>query len=965
MELVSVGFALDFLGRQLKDLSFEDSLRLFQSAYEMLRVSNRSSQPAQSQVRTLTSALRVMIGYEVDHILPGEGDAGVLREDIKRFVELALGSFPATLALTVNEMLLTALERVRASHENDKAFHERFVRDNIEAVLAIEIPTRLEKVRDTWLDVGQHVAPTAVRMAQRKFQRPEKLSELLGTETWNRIEHAQSQGEPHELGEVLSQVEESLETNLRLRLNARTEYRQPTSEFRYQGAVDPLFKQAHELLTQRNPRALDKFLELHRHRSNHTIAKEWYAYALTQFGRPTDIHDIIDLLEDSIESQYFRPDTGWTARWNLACALRKLPNRANESLDKLLPVLDNDFYISDAFELCLLWALEQHREKELDTLLLKSPHHEAHLLRALYDTRQYAESDDPPHFQYHYRRIARILRDRDRTFFDPNERLDEIELDELTEAFIEKSLVAAGVEWFRQRLANDRERGISHNWECAAKLHVEAGDLKAAWRCRERQWYCVQNNRNLHPSRKTAALRFVLTWAERNGFKDDGLRLLRRDWQKAGMIHADVQLWEQRLGGRSASPSIATGERPGVATREKPVAPPPAPLAPPKAESPEIKSPEEADSVIEAVAGSFRSIGSADALANREADARRLLSATEVKHPNIPPEAASAMREMVRLSSVFHGGVDEENSRMLATQMREQIEQLRKHRAGIPFELIGLLESCERVAQNTAVKVRAVPQPTITPPADLKVALDVPASGETYLTHICARLTNPGSEDMHNLVVVFTSTSSHVHIVTQDVPISHLAAQGSYIAECAIQVTDGIEEAVDIRVFVTYDVGGVKRRLQSGGRIPVQPIGDQIPITVRFITDKPVPPDRKDLFHGRDRELKDLADAFAGGEMRKLYFVNGIRRVGKSTMIENLGARCGPDVLPLLLNVERALGGTRMAPRDLVRQLIRHCIEQIDAAPGLPSVSLSLPTAAEFELDPPWTVFDDFLRKVR
>lgn len=50
---------------------------------------------------------------------------------------------------------------------------------------------------------------------------------------------------------------------------------------------------------------------------------------------------------------------------------------------------------------------------------------------------------------------------------------------------------------------------------------------------------------------------------------------------------------------------------------------------------------------------------------------------------------------------------------------------------------------------------------------------------------------------------------------------------------------------------------------------------------------------------------------------------------------------------------------------QFVRQLIRRCIEEIETMQGLPSISLSLPAAADFELDPPWTVFDDFLRKVR
>jgi len=964
-ELSAIGFALDSLGRQSKNMSFEASIRLFESAHEIFRAGNRLSRPAQPQEQTLINALRVVISYGVDRIQTGDGDVGVLREDIERFVVSAWGSFPSTLALTLNEMLLTELERVRASHENEKTLHDRLVSDNIEAVLAMEIPTRLEKVLDTWIDVGQHVAPAAVRIGQRNFRRPEKLSDLLSLESWSQIEHALERGDSAELGEALAHVEEGLERNLRLRLTARPDYREPTSELRYQGAPDRFFKEAHDLLIQHNPQALEKFREIHRHRSSHTIAKEWYAYALVQLGRPTDIHDIIELLEDAIHSEYFRPDIGWTARWNLACALRKLPNRANESIDVLLPVLDNDFHVSDAFELCLLWALEQRREKELTTLLLKSPHHEAHLLSALNDIRRYSQTEDHPHYQYHFRRINRILRDKDRTFFNPDEELKEGDLDNLTKSFIDDSLVAAGVEWFRQRLANNRERGFFKNWDCAAKLNEENDDKIAAWRCREQQWYCTQKKNKLDPKKKIATLRFILTWAERNGFKENGLRLLRQSWKKTNMSDGDVILWEKKLGG-TPPPTPPSPPMHAIATGDKPVASLHTPLIALKVDLSEIRSLEEAESVVQAVAASFKAVGTADALAIGEDDARRLLSATQFKHHDIPSEATDALREMIRLSVICHRGLDEENSLAVVAQMRKQIEQVRKHRTGIPFELNGLVESCERIAQNMAIKVKAVPEPRITSPADLKITLDVPGPGETYLTRICVRLANPASEDVRNIRVAFTSTSPFIDIMTPEIPIPRLRAQESFIAEFTIKITYGIEPSIDIRVFVSYELSGIKRSLQSGGHLAVKPVSERIPTTVRFMTDMPVTADRKDLFHGRDRELNDMAAAFADGEMRKLYFVNGIRRVGKSSLVNHLGAIRSPDVLPLLLNVETALEGGRMLPWQLVRQLARQCIEKNkEAFAGFHPINLSLPTAADFELDPPWTVFDDFLLKIR
>ena len=135
-------------------------------------------------------------------------------------------------------------------------------------------------------------------------------------------------------------------------------------------------------------------------------------------------------------------------------------------------------------------------------------------------------------FRDHFRRINRILRDPDRIFPDPRERLLFEELDQLTREFIETSLVATGVEWFRQRVAAGPEAGVFKNWDCAALLNEEAGDLAASWRCRLHSWRVTQHRRNVDPRKKAQLLRTLLGWAQRHGFREDGLRVLRQTWPR-------------------------------------------------------------------------------------------------------------------------------------------------------------------------------------------------------------------------------------------------------------------------------------------------------------------------------------------------------------------------------------------------------------------------------------------------
>jgi hypothetical protein len=548
-DLTTLGFALDVLGRRAaRDGELGEALRLFQAAHELFRRANPLMHATRPMRQALGNAVRALVTNEVARCRRGEADVRAVRAALGTFVSSAWGTMPTQVALAIDEMILLELERARLAAECDPEARDRLVQENIEAVLELEVPTRLERIRRDWEDLGERIAPAAMRRAQRAVRRAEPLSTLVPPVIWAEIRQAVERGDTEALGQALADVRDELEGNLRLRLDAKPEHREPVSELRIGGAPDPAFHEARELLLRRDPRALDEFANLHYRRSTNTIAKEWYAYALTLFGQGTDIHDVIELLEAAIASDRFHEHRGWTARWNLACALRRLPSRADEALDVLLPVLDLDAHPTEAFELCLLWAIEQSRQDALATLCLRARHYEGHLLAALQDAETPGNGGAAARFRDHFRRINRILRDPDRVFPDPRERLLFEELDQLTREFIETSLAATGVEWFRQRVAAGPEAGVFKNWDCAATLNEEAGDLAASWRCRLHSWRVTLHRRNVDPRKKAQLLRALLGWAQRHGFREDGLRVLRQSWPETSFSEADARLWAERLG---------------------------------------------------------------------------------------------------------------------------------------------------------------------------------------------------------------------------------------------------------------------------------------------------------------------------------------------------------------------------------------------------------------------------------
>lgn len=968
--LMTLGYALDLLGNicQRNKQRIELVLACYQGAHELFRGGNTTLHPTKPMRQILNSAWRALLLHETTQLKAGTVDAGAVLEEIKTFVVSAWGYVSSQMTLSINEMMLYNLESIRASVQDDTDFYEKFVRDNIETMLAMEVPTRLEKVQDQWEEIGRHVAPAATSIAVRTLKRPQDLSALLPKEVWNQLQQALGQADVNTLFQTLSRVEDDLETNLRLRLTAKPDYREPNLEIRYRGGPDRFFTEAHDLLLRKSPAALQKFQNIHFRKSNEPIAKEWYAYALSRFGRETDIFDIIQLLEDAIALPSYNSELGWTARWNLACTLRKLSPRAHEALDVLLPVLENDDHSAEVFELCLLWTLEQEREEVLSTLLLKSPFYEAHLLSMLDYLEAHQEEKNSPALQDHFRRLNRILRDPDHVFPDPMERLEINELDRLTRDFIETSLVPAGIEWFRQRVSYGSERFNWKNWECAIRLNERAGDMQAAWRCYRRQWQQTRN-KPLSPERKMPILRGLLSWAERNNFQEDALRVLRQDWQKTSMTDADVRMYEVRWG--KAPSGYNTGEGNKVGPSGSSVVPTP-PLvnggsASPKADLllPVEINPVDAEQIIQREARKFTDVNNADMLADKAEDALRLIVAVAVKHHEVRSGVMDPMRAVIELAVSFHKGVSDQQAQELSKQMRDQLAPLQKQIQSLPYEITGLAEACQRVIQNMVTRVKGFPEIIISTFDSLKQAFDRPAPGESYPTRIVVRLTNPSAEEMRDINVAFTSPSSHIYFLEQSLMMVGIGPEGKVVVDVPVEVSSGVEEKVEVRVHVSYKIAGIVRSGTRAGYIPVRPVGPLIPFRERYMTDAPVTADRTDLFHGRDKELNDLQSTFAGGKLLRLYFVNGIRRVGKSTLMYQLMGCFDNETLPLLLNLQSALGESNMTTVQLVRQLIRLVIDQVRLRKDLSALSLAVPGPDVFELDPPWVVFQEFLETLQ
>ena len=957
------------IARHIEADSSADALKMLYSAHELSRRGRTGATATKPMRVALQVACDVMIRDGIKAIASTDGDESIdpLILELQGLIESARGG-DITLQLKINmhERLLQELESVRESHDSEPEFERRLVRNNITAVLGLTLPQHMKAVQAQWRELARHVAPHALRFAEQEYALPQDLRSLLGQETLEELEQVVSGGDTDSLVDALSDVEDLLQGNLRLRLAPSLDWLAPEGHVNIrQGVTDPEWVKAKAELARGMLSALDLFRNIDYKRQGRNLqARTWLAYALAKLGRASEIHEIIDICQGVVNSDMFNPLYNSDARWNLAVALSRVPARAFEALDVLLPILDSERHPADSLDLALLWATDQQRTDVQERLFSKCRHHEAHLLAALLSARRGQKTADVTVAPEHLRRLAAILANPDQEFPHPAEEIrDTHKLDRLVAEFARLQLIDAGIEWFRQRVTYPRERYSYKNWECLGELYERDGNLESSWYARRRS---VQSTfrfstKQGKPEIATVALKRLLNWALRNGFHEGALRELRKSWRDTTLSQGEVAVWEKKLAPASADPS------PGAISTSDARNPPDVYTRPSQAGTTDDPrrslSAEAAREIVDRAAPLFDTVSTARALVAVSADAGSLLAATAALGRPCPPTAERAIRLILALSTEFEQGTNEDRARSIDIEMREHGQILQDELDKLPIEVRGLARASLRVVQGLAAQLRGVPDLAMTMPTDLRMRLDAPVAGQPFNTRLAVRLHNPAIEPASSVRIAISSETDELTIVSPVVTVDEIGPQQRVVVDFEVRLNGMPSTAkCGVRCHVAYQSVGVERAIHAAAEVPVQPVGVPIPVTERLVTQAPVAADRVDLFQGRDRELTELKEAFSGGRLRRLYFVNGIRRVGKSSLMRHLGRVCSPEILTLVIDFDLDKGLTDMR---LIRELLRKAGRSLRSIPGFEDEDIPLPGAAEFELDAPWTVFENSLRELQ
>lgn len=141
---------------------------------------------------------------------------------------------------------------------------------------------------------------------------------------------------------------------------------------------------------------------------------------------------------------------------------------------------------------------------------------------------------------------------------------------------------------------------------------------------------------------------------------------------------------------------------------------------------------------------------------------------------------------------------------------------------------------------------------------------------------------------------------------------------------------------------------------EEGGRLARAELSGPVPNP--YVAGNPV---RGALFVGREDVLRRLRELWGGEGQRPSVILFGHRRMGKSSILHNLGGWLGADTLVITINLQRL--GLIESTGDLLYTLA----EALHAAlPADAQNALGPPDAARFLERNPYTAFDQYLRRL-
>jgi hypothetical protein len=170
------------------------------------------------------------------------------------------------------------------------------------------------------------------------------------------------------------------------------------------------------------------------------------------------------------------------------------------------------------------------------------------------------------------------------------------------------------------------------------------------------------------------------------------------------------------------------------------------------------------------------------------------------------------------------------------------------------------------------------------------------------------------------------------------------------------ELSFGISLRASAEGFPNMDLGVKKQR------IPIKAFKEAVGserVPKLFFHGRSLTPSDADLFHGRNDVIDQIRDSFYGGVQRERLFLDGIRRVGKTSILNFLPRYLPENVIPILVNLDTV----SMSGRSIDSASVLHWFSEkiSEAVRDRQIADVDVPAQSSFS----GAVFDKFLADVK
>ncbi|KAA3659386.1 MAG: NYN domain-containing protein [Calditrichaeota bacterium] len=611
--------------------------------------------------------------------------------------------------------------------------------------------------------------------------------------------------------------------------------------------------------------------------------REWVAFLQAKTGN-------LPAAEEMFEQIRKRKDTkqNFYTDWNLAVMAY---DRKDEAMayQFLVPLLDQNAYDEDLIWIVLALAIKlEDRERFLATIP-KSLTMRFHPL-AIVVSYNFGDQSRTQEL------LGEFLRQTSWQLPPVNRRFNNLaELEKIIDEGIVEGQIEQLVSWLEARIVS--HKGWIPNYLALARVYEEeCQDVENAFKILRNRLRIVQNDNKQDKRKKDDACRDLLELCKRNKYKKLG--------EQAFQLAIKACTSKDLL---NSFKNFAPKENEAIVDQAKPD-PPPQIVTPLRQTDPQLA---ERLAWVTARFASVRNI--ATYVEEQKALDQFVRIVTEMN----PEESGSVVDKINNISTVvqrfFSTEVgDHDARRVLYTRAIGFEESLTKllNSGVLSQNLTDIITPYHAALKKVLGDLSR--QAGIGPKID--VVIENPfISNETEKSTLVIKATNESQRQVSDVQIELLADNSILNIAgNKNSIISNLNSQQSAFINFPIRC-NGMKSnngssniPVDISIqasaegFPNVDLGIIKRR------IPIKTFkefigAEQIPKKFQKVALNPSEPD---LFQGRDDIMKKIKNSFSGGIQRERYFLDGIRRTGKTSILNFLPRSLPENVIPVLINLD-------------------------------------------------------------